>query len=489
MAPTPSQVIIRGIPDHPEVNVRAGPGIGYDLAFKLPLETRADIVDALPDVNDNHFQGKIYQWLKLRLPDGREGWVRDDLLDLAPGDHSAAGYEVLSVRTYAFSLRRDTSKRPPAYPPPITSNIPADSSPLVEPAPAEPTEAEAPPLWIPADDAHPADEDLPVEAETHAEDEDDTPPPLWIPAEESHPVDESLTVEEPAIEEPAVVEVLPGEHDTPVPVPPGCEAIVIGAQTAVNVRSGPATTYAIVTRLDRGTRLSVLEVRPDDSGAPFKWVRVHTNGKEVWIREDMLSFRGADCVTHGLVRSAMLYPAPMNVPNYWWVRGFVGPLPDHTGWDLGAQTGEPVLAGPEGGSVIISFGATKATPAKPSILDHGWQLGDPRVFSDPGWGFGYGHYVVVRYLNDTLPPYTRAELAARGMPGAAVYVMYAHLHTRSVFQGQPIAADQPIGTCGNTGNSQAPHLHLEVRVSTNPSETSWARLGSGLIDPGILFNR
>ncbi|MBN2471592.1 MAG: SH3 domain-containing protein [Anaerolineae bacterium] len=475
---TPSHAIVRGIPDHPEINVRTGPGTGYRLAFKLPVETRAEIIDALTDATENHFQGKIYQWLRLRLADGREGWVRDDLLDLAPGDHRAAGYPVLGVRTYAFALQRDLSKRPSAYPPPITSNIPDEAGdsagPSVEPVPPDAPESEdAGPLWIPADDE---------EAPEPADEPESDAGPLWIPADESHPVvDEE--VPETEAESPE------DRTETPPPVPPGCDAIVIGAQTAINVRSGPATTYAVVTRLERGARLPVQDVRPEDGGGAFKWVRVDVLGKEGWIREDLLSFQGTESVSHGLIPSALLYPAPMALPEYWWVRGFTGPLPNHAGWDLGARTGEPVLAGPQGGSVIVSFSATKATPTKPSIIDHGWALGDPRVFSDPGWGFGYGNYVIVRYLNEQLPPYTRAALASQGMPGAAAFVMYAHLHTRGVFQGQEVGPGEPIGTCGSTGNSQAPHVHLEVRASVNPGETSWARLAGGLIDPGLLFNR
>lgn len=517
MSILPSQAIIRGIPNHPEVNVRAGPGTGYELVFKLPVEQVVAIVDALPDATENHFQGKIYQWLKLRLPDGRGGWVRDDLLDLAPGDHSLLGYPVLNIRTYAFTLSRDMSKRPPAFafiaPDPAASAeedaeeapTPAEEPPLWIPAEEEepantPATDEEPPLWIPAEEDSPAVTPpmvTPAPVETPPTEEspgpdtsaDEAPAPLWIPADEA-PAPESAASEpetDPAADE--TPESVENGLDTPIPAEQSCRAIVIGARTGINVRSGPSTAYAVVTRLDRGTQLPILEVRPQDNGGPFKWVQVEVDGgKEGWIREDLLSFRGVDCVTSGLLKAADLYPAPMTIPNYWWVRGYVGPLPDHNGWDLGADTGEPVMAGPRGGTVIISFGATRATPDKPSITDHGWQLGDPRVFSDPGWGFGYGHYIVVRYLNHQLPPYTQDALADRGMPGAAAYVMYAHLHSRAAFQGQELAPGALIGTCGNTGNSQATHLHLEVRASTNPSETSWGRLGRGLVPPGILFN-
>jgi murein DD-endopeptidase MepM/ murein hydrolase activator NlpD len=206
-----------------------------------------------------------------------------------------------------------------------------------------------------------------------------------------------------------------------------------------------------------------------------------------WVREDLLSFRGDDCVALGLLTPG-LYPAPFAPGEYWWIRGFTGPQPDHPGWDLGELQSEPVLAG-AAGVVLTSFQAAKVTAERPRTIDHGLTLGDPRVFSDPGWGFGYGHYVIVRYASELLPEATRRVLAERGMAGAGVAVMYAHLHARSVEAGAMLAAGQTIGLCGTTGNSEAPHLHLEVRAIRNPAETSWARMRDGLIEPGVLFNR
>lgn len=431
MPTTPSQAIIRGLPDRPditEINIRSGPGTGYALLFKAPVGLSAAILDALPDDAGNGFQGKVYQWLKLRLPDGNEGWARDDLLDLAPGDHTACGYPVLGVRTFAFSLVRDTSKRP---------------APPVEPAA---------PLWIPAQ-----------------------PAGSVAPAGPAKPVEPTTAPGEP----PPTAEVPAG----------GCVGVVIGGRESINVRSGPSTRYGIVTTVPRGTRLEILDLRPDETGGPLRWVQVPLPERQGWVREDLLSFQGADCATAGLLPATDLYPAPLALPNYWWVRGYEGALPAHNGWDLGTQIGEPVLAGPHGGRVIIAFNASNATPEKPNVRDHGLKVGDPRVFSDPGWGFGYGHYTVVRYTHDLLPAHTRSALAAAGLPGAAIFVMYAHLRDRAVAQGAALSPGQIIGTCGNSGNSEAPHVHLEIRASTNVNETSWARLSRGLLDPGILFKR
>ncbi|MFF8832112.1 M23 family metallopeptidase [Streptomyces sp. NPDC015131] len=45
------------------------------------------------------------------------------------------------------------------------------------------------------------------------------------------------------------------------------------------------------------------------------------------------------------------------------------------------------------------------------------------------------------------------------------YSQYAHLAAPAVTPGRPVAAGQPIGRSGNTGNSTGPHLHFEVRLT------------------------
>ena len=59
---------------------------------------------------------------------------------------------------------------------------------------------------------------------------------------------------------------------------------------------------------------------------------------------------------------------------------------------------------------------------------------------DPG---GYGNYVIVDH-------------------GNGYRTLYGHLQKATVQQGQTVNAGQQIGVIGNTGNSQAPHLHLSA---------------------------
>lgn len=445
MAESSQEAVIRGIESRPDVNMRGGPGTGHELLFKAPKGTSGQVIDAARDAVDNSFQGKIYQWLKLRFADGREAWVRDDLVDLKAGDFSSFGYGVVTRQSLAFALMRDESKGPSAaetsYPPAITqgSEIAAE----------------------PADDAA------------------NSGTSLFVPAGSS---------EAPAAEPAPPPAAEPVEAAAGTAAASGCTVTVIGSSTGVNVRAGSSTDFPVVLRMPLGAISPALDVQPQADGGDYQWVKVTYEGQEGWIREDLLHFEGADCVGHGLLIPD-LYAAPMKLGRYWWVRGFTGAQPKHPGWDLGANRGEPVLASPKGGVVITAFRAPKVTADKPRTLDHGLSLGDPSIFSDAGWGFGYGHYVIVRYAHDLLPAATQAELAARGFAGAAISVIYAHLNSVDVAQGATVTAGQPIGTCGTTGNSEAEHLHLEIRAHQNASETSWARMSSGLMDPGVLFTR
>jgi murein DD-endopeptidase MepM/ murein hydrolase activator NlpD len=247
--------------------------------------------------------------------------------------------------------------------------------------------------------------------------------------------------------------------------------------------------------------VTILEAqRP--AGETLRWLRLSYEDAEGWTREDLLSYSGdcdrfnlpvtsttaAQAVEYTEYTGSALYPVPMQ--RYHFVRGFTGPQPNHPGVDYGAEVGEPMLAGPVGGLVVASEECVKCNvPGKPSTVSQGLALGDPSIFMDQGWNFGFGHYIIVRYLNKQLPPATRQALASRGMPGAHIYAMYAHLSRRDVEEGAALEPGQAFAACGTTGNSSGSHVHLELRASTNPSFPGWAAISEGLVDPLIMFER
>ena len=120
-------------------------------------------------------------------------------------------------------------------------------------------------------------------------------------------------------------------------------------------------------------------------------------------------------------------------PDYRYGGVFFKPGAVHTGIDIPADMGTPVLAaGP--GEVIWS----------------GWGLytGDTANKDDP-----YGLAVVI--LHDF------------GYQDQMLYTVYAHLEQVDVAPGEWLRTGDPLGTVGQTGYTTGPHLHFEVRLGEN----------------------
>ncbi|ELS31258.1 MULTISPECIES: M23 family metallopeptidase [Pseudanabaena] len=125
------------------------------------------------------------------------------------------------------------------------------------------------------------------------------------------------------------------------------------------------------------------------------------------------------------------YGVPVTSPYGWRMNPVTAFWSFHSGIDLGAPYGTPVLA------------------AKAGRVDYA------------GWGDGYGNLVELDH----------------GSTGTR----YAHLAAIYVSQGQNVAQGQQLGIVGSTGRSTGPHLHFEIMV---PSGDGWVAL-----DPAPYLNR
>jgi murein DD-endopeptidase MepM/ murein hydrolase activator NlpD len=108
-------------------------------------------------------------------------------------------------------------------------------------------------------------------------------------------------------------------------------------------------------------------------------------------------------------------PAPITSRFGWRTHPLTGSRRFHSGLDIGAPSGSPVMA--TGAGTVISA----------------------------GWNGGYGKAIVIQH-SDTQQ------------------TLYGHLSEISVQAGQTIAQGTVIGLVGSTGNSTGPHLHFESRM-------------------------
>ncbi len=91
----------------------------------------------------------------------------------------------------------------------------------------------------------------------------------------------------------------------------------------------------------------------------------------------------------------------------------------HSGQDIDAQTGDPVVAAAMGTVTFV------------------------------GWQNGYGQLVVIDH-------------------GDGLTTRYGHLSHIDVAQGQIVQRSEFIGRVGSTGRSTGPHLHYEIRINDEP---------------------
>ncbi|MCH7583794.1 MAG: peptidoglycan DD-metalloendopeptidase family protein [Acidobacteria bacterium] len=121
----------------------------------------------------------------------------------------------------------------------------------------------------------------------------------------------------------------------------------------------------------------------------------------------------------------LLRPVPGGVSSGfgWRIHPIYGDSRLHTGWDMEASCGEPIVAGAAG-----------------------------RVFF-AGWKGGYGNAVMIDH-------------------GGGLATLYAHQSATGVVYDQQVVTGQVIGWIGSTGSSTACHLHWEVRVNGIPTDPS-----------------
>ncbi len=109
----------------------------------------------------------------------------------------------------------------------------------------------------------------------------------------------------------------------------------------------------------------------------------------------------------------------------------------HTGVDIPAELGTPVLAAGDGKVIWAGYGVYRG----------GFDPNDP-----------YGLAVVIRH--------------DFGYHNLDLYTVYGHLEQVDVEEGQHVTRGQQLGLVGQTGHVTGPHLHFEVRLDQNSYYTT-----------------
>lgn len=104
----------------------------------------------------------------------------------------------------------------------------------------------------------------------------------------------------------------------------------------------------------------------------------------------------------------------------------------HTGIDIPAPKGAPIMAAGSGTIIHAGYGL--------------YFVSD--IYKDP-----YGIAVAIKH--------------DFGHKGKVLYTVYGHLDRVDVYRGQRVNAGDILGVVGETGKVSGPHLHLEVRIGDN----------------------
>lgn len=113
--------------------------------------------------------------------------------------------------------------------------------------------------------------------------------------------------------------------------------------------------------------------------------------------------------------------------------------------------GAPILA-PVAGTVVSAHDSVPDHHAHRGLPSLSYALTQRRRLAD-GWAGLAGNHVIIR-------------VSERG-----TFVALCHLQRGSVqvSVGEIVRTGQPVGACGNSGNSTEPHLHLQAQDAPDPA--------------------
>lgn len=431
-------------------NIRSQPRAGTSIVGIARMNEQLPVLEAAPPDTQN------FPWLRVRLPNMTTGWVRGDLVQVK-GDCATFGI---------LSITPSTSDTAPITTPAAATSeaivLPGDCKGQVNVARANvrvaPVKGAAVVGFLVKNTAFIIEEISPEDADGFNWYKLDMQgQPGWVREDlvtisgDCH--DAMAHAERPIMMPPPTQETAPPGQ---APSTTGCVAM-IGPQTA-NVRAQPSTSAKSLGQAPKNTPYKVKEVT-DAQADGFTWIEIDFNGQSGFVRSDLAMLQG-DCVAF---TNDDRLPQPVAVRI---TQGYrPANNPQHFGLDFGSPEGSELrMAIPA--KVVRAHFCDNCTGKPPNIVPSTNEQRQ-QIFRDPRWGWGYGHHVIVSHDFKDLPATTRSHILNMGGNDQwKVFVLYAHLSRMDVQVNQTLPAGSRIGLTGNTGNSTAQHLHMEVAFGT-----------------------
>jgi murein DD-endopeptidase MepM/ murein hydrolase activator NlpD len=123
----------------------------------------------------------------------------------------------------------------------------------------------------------------------------------------------------------------------------------------------------------------------------------------------------------------------------------------HLGVVINPPKGTPIIS--SGNGVVHTADYCKLNPCNNLMTQNQGHAWDNNVNG------GHGNVVVVEYWSSYLPKRIQNQLG----PGESVFILYAHLDSINVKQGEIVRPGDGVGIVGSSGNSDGTHVHIEIR--------------------------
>lgn len=271
----------------------------------------------------------------------------------------------------------------------------------------------------------------------------------------------------------------------------GCRLTIRPELGIVNIRLGPGLNFEPPLAKTQGGVTFELVGASEPDANELRWYAVKVGNRSGWIRGDLVRI-SQECLGYSFINPVDLIPVSMPPPpdgrfplpvSARITQGYR--VPAHPGFDMASSTGTTLIA-PTDGLCIRRIDCTRCTPQRPNRQpNHLFQC--PDTWNDPGWGFGYGNFIVILHNYASLPQPLRQEMDRQGLRSGFAYILYAHLERIDVRLGQQIRTGMRLGTTGNTGCSTAPHLHFEVRIGKDTNiDNVWSMQRP--VHPRLIFD-